>query len=151
MSVPVSAPDLTQRPPRSPRVRLGGFVTFPRIIDKGRAKLANKNGEYNYNGPLDHRFFNFVKIDQEALLAQIATGKGDGELLAWVLENAGHKPAAWEIAHWSAHFEATGPETLASKERFVKLLSESAPARTDINTLFDRLDLDDHLTFGGKA
>lgn len=151
MSVHASAPDLTQRPPRSPRVRLGGFATLPRIIDKGRAKLAGRNGEYNYNGPLDHRFFKFVKIDQEVLLAQIATGKGDWELLAWVLDNAGHKPSAWEIIQWSAHVESIGPETLAGKERFVKLLSESAPERTDINTLFDRLDLDDHLTFGGKA
>ena len=143
--------DLTQRPPRSPRVRLGGFVTLPRILDKGRATLAGKNGEYNYNGGLDQRFFAFVKIDQKALLAQIATGQGDGELLAWILANAGHKPAPWEIAQWSAHFETVGPDTVVSKERFAKLLAEQAPARTDIHTLFDRLDLDDHLTFGGKA
>ena len=32
-----NAPDLTQRPPRSPRVRLGGFVILPRMLDKGRA------------------------------------------------------------------------------------------------------------------
>ena len=151
MSHQVPFIDLTARPPRSPRVRLGSFVTLPRIIDKGRAKIAGQHGAYNYNGPLDHRFFNFVKIDQEAFLAQIATGKGDGELLAWVLENAGHKAEAWEIAAWSAHFEAAVSPTLEAKERFVRQLAEQAPARTDIHTLFDRLDLDDHVSFGGKA
>ncbi|HEY9249021.1 MAG TPA: DUF5069 domain-containing protein [Rariglobus sp.] len=29
--------DLTQRPPRSHCVRLGGYVMLPRILDKGRA------------------------------------------------------------------------------------------------------------------
>ena len=40
-----SAPDLTQRPPRSPRVRLGGYVLLPRLLDKGRAALAGTLGE----------------------------------------------------------------------------------------------------------
>ena len=34
------APNLTQRPPRSPRVRLGGYVVLARILDKGRAEIA---------------------------------------------------------------------------------------------------------------
>ena len=37
--------DLTERPPRSFRVRLGGFVILARMIDKGRATLSKKNGE----------------------------------------------------------------------------------------------------------
>jgi hypothetical protein len=37
--------DLTVRPPRSPRVRLGGYVILPRMLDKCRAMLAGKNGE----------------------------------------------------------------------------------------------------------
>jgi hypothetical protein len=48
--------DLTRRPPRSMRVRLGGFVILARMLDKGRATLAKKNGEYNYNSlPIDSR------------------------------------------------------------------------------------------------
>ncbi|HKS37360.1 MAG TPA: DUF5069 domain-containing protein, partial [Verrucomicrobiae bacterium] len=35
-----AAPDLTQRPPRSPRSRLGGYSLLPRMLDKGRATLA---------------------------------------------------------------------------------------------------------------
>jgi len=42
MSTPIANTDLTQRPPRSMRSRLGGFVLLPRILDKGRATLAGK-------------------------------------------------------------------------------------------------------------
>ena len=77
----ISAPDLTKRPPRSPRVRLGGYVLLPRMIDKGRADIAGKTGEYHYNCPLDQRFVEFVGIDPAALREQLASGKGDGEIL----------------------------------------------------------------------
>jgi hypothetical protein len=36
--------DLTQRPPRSFRVRLGNYVVLARMLDKGRATLAGKDG-----------------------------------------------------------------------------------------------------------
>ena len=43
--------DLTQRPPRSFRVRLGNYVVLARMLDKGRATLAKKNGEYHIQFP----------------------------------------------------------------------------------------------------
>ena len=67
----LSAPDLTQRPPRSPRTRLGGFVLLPRMLDKGRATLAGKNGEYHYNCPLEQHLFNCVGIDPKKLVAAL--------------------------------------------------------------------------------
>ncbi len=60
MSTLSHAPDLSQRPPRSPRVRLGGYVILPRMLDKGRASLIGKNGEYHYACPLDQRFLAFA-------------------------------------------------------------------------------------------
>src|SRR4051812_6327695 len=85
----LAAPDLTQRPPRSPRVRLGGYVLLPRMLDKGRALLAGKLGEYRFNGKgMDRHFYNFTGISAEALLAELAAGKGDGEIIAWVQEQA---------------------------------------------------------------
>jgi len=47
--------DLTQRPPRSFRVRLGNYVVLARMLDKGRATLAKKNGEYHYDCATDQR------------------------------------------------------------------------------------------------
>ncbi len=80
----ISAPDLTQRPPRSPRVRLGGYALLPRMLDKGRAAINGTNGEFNYNCPLDQHILNFLGVDPEALKNQLATGKGDGEILQWI-------------------------------------------------------------------
>jgi hypothetical protein len=35
-------PDLTQRPPRSMRQCLGGFVLLPPILDKGRSRQLQR-------------------------------------------------------------------------------------------------------------
>jgi hypothetical protein len=143
--------DLTQHPPRSPRLRLGGFVLLPRLLDKARAKAAGKIGEYIFPCPFDKRFFAFVKIDPEALYAEVQTGKGDGEILEWVHQTAGHQPAPWEILQWSAYNEARGADTIQARERVIEALTTLAPKRADILTGFDLLDLDDYVSFGGKA
>ena len=80
--------NLTERPPRSFRLRLGGFVVLARMLDKGRATLAKKNGEYNYNSPTDQHLVQFLNFDADALLKELAAGKGDGEILQWVVTNA---------------------------------------------------------------
>ncbi len=68
------APDLTQRPLRSPRVKLGGFVILARAIDKGRAQAAGKQGDYHYNCPLNKGLFDFVKVNGEDVYEQIVAG-----------------------------------------------------------------------------
>ena len=73
-----NAPDLTKRAPRSARVRLGGYVILPRMLDKGRATINGKNGEYHYNCPLDQHFVKFAGIDPAALKKQL----DDGEMTA---------------------------------------------------------------------
>jgi len=45
-------------------------------------------GEYKYNNPMDRHWFRFTGVIHEALKAELAKGKGDGEILAWVQENA---------------------------------------------------------------
>src|SRR5947207_9711448 len=100
--MPVNTPDLTKRPPRSPRVRLGGYAILPRMLDKGRATIAGKNGEYNYACPMDERFLEFVGLEPKALKEQLAAGKGDGEILEWIIAHARHSRSQAEIAAWSA-------------------------------------------------
>jgi len=152
MSSPANhAPNLTQRPPRSPRVRLGGYVTLARIVDKGRAEIAGVAGDYRYNNPMDHHFFNFTGLTAEALRAALQTGKGDGEILEWIEQNSPNKHTAWEIHQWSAWLNERGPggdtETL---EFFAKRVGDISRTREDVRTWFDYLDLDDHVTFGGQ-
>ena len=146
------APNLTQRPPRSPRVRLGGYVVLPRILDKGRADLAGTAGEFKYNNPADYHWFRFTGITPEALKAELATGKGDGEILKWIEANAPHKRTPWEIEQWSQYFNQRGPDSdVETLEFFAKRVGEFNKDREDVKTWFDLLDLDDHVTFGGKA
>ncbi len=147
----IQAPDLTQRPPRSPRVRLGGYVILPRMLDKGRATLAKKNGEYIFACPLDQRFFEFTGLDPAALKRQLAAGKGDGEILAWIQKNTKWKRTPSEIAAWSALQQERAPGDVESRDFFQKTHQKIAAHREDVSTWFDLLDLDDHVFFGGKA
>ena len=153
MSANNSSADLTQRPPRSPRVRLGGYVLLPRILDKGRASLANKLGDYHYAGKgMDRHFFNFVGLDHEALKTELAKGGGDLELLTWIQANAKHPRQPWEIAAWSDFHLRRSPdsdhETITD---FAEEVKKFNPNREDIHTWFDLMDLDDYCSFGGKA
>jgi hypothetical protein len=149
--MPMHAPDLTQRPPRSPRVRLGGYVILPRTLDKGRAFIAGKPGEYRYNCPLDQRFLSFAGVDAEKLKEQLAQGKGDGEILEWIEANAQHPPTPEAIAAWSQLQEQRAPADVESRQFFQDYQTKTAPQRKDVATWFDMLDIDDHVTFGGKA
>lgn len=145
-----NAPDLTKRPPRSPRVRLGGYVILPRMLDKGRAVVAGTNGEYNYACPMDQRFLEFAGINPAALKKQIAAGKGDGEILEWIQRNAKFKRTDAEIAAWSAYQDQRPPCEPDGREYFQGEHKRIAPRREDILGWFDLLDLDDYVSFGGK-
>ena len=153
MSTQTSFPDLTKRPPRSPRVKLGGYVLLARILDKGRAAIAGKLGEYRYSGTgMDRHFFNFVGLDHEALKTELAKGGGDWEILNWVQANAKTPRQPWEIAAWSEYHLRRGPDSDAETlPEFAGEVKKLNPVREDIYTWFDYLDLDDHCTFGGKA
>ncbi len=146
-----NAMDLTKRAPRSPRVRLGGYVILPRMLDKGRATIAGKNGEYHYNCPTDQQFLTFAGIDADALRKQMEAGKGDGDLLAWIEANAKHKRTPSEIASWSQYQEQRVPANTEGREFFHETHAKIAPKREDIGTWFELLDLDDYVSFGGQA
>lgn len=147
-----SAPDLTQHPPRSVRVRLGGYVLLPRMIDKCRAELAGKNGPYHYNCPLDQRLLAFAGVDADAFKAEVATGKGDAELLTWFQEHQKNKRSDWEIAQWSTFRETAAPADNESREFVSSSIADAKLGhREDLATWFDWLDADDYASYGGKA
>jgi hypothetical protein len=151
MPVNLSAPDLTQHPPRSARVRLGGYVMLPRSIDKARAKSAGKIGEYLFPNPFDRYFLDFAGIDADAFQAFVAQDKSDTEILAWVRATSTTKRADWEIAAWSSWLENLPAGNIRRHKMIADELAKHAPDRDDICTLMDRLDFDDYLTFGGKV
>lgn len=150
--IPSHFPDLTRRAPRSPRVRLGGYAHLPRLLDKCRADLAGRIGEYHYNCPRDRLFFAFAGVEADALKAAAATGRTDAEMLAWVEANASRPRAAWEVEAWSAWMDgftpASDPDTAGF---FAETLARISSARKDIHSWADLLDLDDYCAFGGRA
>ena len=152
MNTTIAPTDLTQRPPRSFHVRLGGFVILPRMLDKGRATLARENGEYKYNSSTDQHLVRFLGFDPEALLKELGARKGDGEILGWIQAHSKTPRAPWEIEAWSAFMEKRGPdsdaETLAF---FAEYLGQLSKTREDVKTWFEAIELDDYASFGGKA
>jgi len=144
--------DLTQHAPRSPRTRLGGFVILPRMLDKCRASLLGKSGDYEYGCSLDQSLLDFVGIEAAALQAEVAKGKGDGEILLWLREHAKHKRLPHEIEAfglWHERRTATTPDRRL-KMNSLQSATAAGAARDDIASWFDLLDLDDHASFGGK-
>jgi hypothetical protein len=149
--MPLKAFDLTQRPPRSPRVRLGGYVILPRMLDKCRAIIAGKNGEYNYACPIDQEFLEFAGVDPAALKVEVAAGNGDTAILEWVRQHQQHPRTPSEIAAWAAHQEQLAPTRPEGREFLNDEHKRLAPNRDDIMTWFDLLDLDDYASFGGSV
>jgi hypothetical protein len=148
-AVNYNAPDLTRHPPRSPRTRLGGYVHLPRMIDKARAVGAGRGGDYHYPCPFDARFFAFTGLNADTFMAEVKTGKTDAELLAYVQAKAPRH--ASEIAAWSSWMEQLTPTSPDSRAFFNDVHRKNAEHREDIATWFDWLELDDFVTFGGKA
>ena len=147
----MNAPDLTTRPPRSPRVRLGGYTILPRLLDKARAVIAGTAGEYKYNNPNDGHFFRFTGIDPAALKEQVATGAGDWDVLTWINKNAPLKHTPLEISQWSDWTQTIAFHDIEMREWFTEQIKRLNPAREDLRGTFDYLDLDDFVSFGGVA
>lgn len=164
LNAPVNyqAPDLTRHPPRSPRVRLGGFAHLPRLIDKARASVAGTNGDYAYDCPMDARFWAFSGIKAGDFLPQVRAGKSDSELLAYVMANLRPVRTPVEIVKWSAWLESLTPVSMRPRDAVRGLRSVGlrlfahglfraiVPVRKDVVTLMDFLDADDYAAFGGK-
>ena len=96
--------------------------------------------EYNYNSPTDQHLIRFLGFDPEALLKELAAGKGDGEILQWVLTNAKTPRSPWEIQIWSAYLGKRGPDSDAETlSGFAEYIAQHSKTREDIKTWFDAL------------
>jgi len=150
-TISYSAPDLTQHPPRSARVRLAGFVHLCRLLDKCRAHAHGKLGEYVFPCPLDKRFFSYTGIDAQAFLDAVKAGRNDTEMAVWVNEHMKPLRLPHEIEAWSRWLENLAPGDRQRHLGFSEGIEKLAPGRDDIRTTFDRLDLDDYVSFGGRG
>ena len=126
----ITGPDLTKAPPRSPRVRLGRYVILPRLLDKGRATIAGKNGDYQFSSLLDRRFFGFTGIRPNSLMNQLATGKSDELILHWVRKSATQLRCGSEIELWSESEMRRAPSDVVHESSSTRFKNASRPAGT---------------------
>jgi len=138
--------DLTQQPPRSPHMRLGGYVILARTIDKCRATIAGKHGEYHFDCPVDNMLFGFKGITGEQFKQAVSQGMTDEEILSWLNEQ-GTPQESEDIQKWSDIAEKTNPAKKTPPEGW--FMKECAKLKLDPNntTLFQYLDADDKVTF----
>jgi hypothetical protein len=106
--------NLTQEPPRSPCIRLGGYLLAARMIDKARAHLNGTLGEYHFNCTLDNILFKFKGITAEEVQMLLASGVSDEQLVEW-MHHSGKPRTAEEVTSWSE-------SVLAEKSGFFNFL-----------------------------
>lgn len=138
----VTGKDLTKEAPRSPRVRVGGYVILGRTIDKCRASIAGDIGEYHYDCPLDNTLFGFKGVSGADFKAQVESGASDQQMAEW-LDASGDPKTAEEIKRWSDETEAANPYN--DPERRDWFVEQTKPLGLDPvkTTLFDWLEADD--------
>lgn len=133
--------DLTSSYPRSVRDKYLGVVQIGRTIDKGKAKLAGKLGEYNYDCPMDKHLFEWLGINGEQLLDEIK--KGDAATEAFVKQMLAKKNQG-EIEAFNREWLEYAPAPGSDGEKyFLNLRDQVAPERTDVKAWADLLDLDE--------
>ncbi len=146
MTTPILAQDLTKQAPHSPRNRIAGFALASRTVDKCRAELAGKLGEYHYDCPLDKMLFSFKGIDGTQFKAAIETSKTYEDIGLWLLINGTLKTLA-EIKTWSDEIEAGNPmKNPEKRDSFIHdcLKLGLVP---ETSTTFDWLEADDRAGF----
>jgi len=150
MNKKVTGKDLTKEPPRSPRIRVGGYAILGRTIDKCRALVAGNIGEYHFNCRLVNMLFGFKGVKGDDFKAQIEQGASDQEMVEW-LNRSGEKKTPEEIKRWSEKVEMDSLYNDPEKRDF---FSEEAkklgldPAKT---TTFEWLELDDKVSHAKAA
>jgi hypothetical protein len=146
----ITALDLTQEPPHSPRERLAGFVIAKRCIDKCRATLAGTEGEYHYACPLDQQLFAFKDITAEQFQDAVQNSENYEDVGIWLLANGTYRTSA-EIKAWSDKVEASSLMNDPAKRASFMENCKKAGLDPKTSTLFDWLEADDRASFpGGK-
>ena len=133
--------DLTKEYPRSGREKIAGLMMIGRSVDKARAQLAGTLGEYKAKIGYSERLFAFLDMTADDFEAVVAANADDAGVLAALTARAPRSAAEIEAFNEQAR---SYPQDEAGRQRHQMLLEEAGYAhRTDITTMFDRLDLDD--------
>lgn len=149
--------DLTKQPPRSSRSLFAGVVGLGRTTDKARAFLNETLGDYHYgyDCPHDWAVFDVLGIDGAKYATMVDRLGEDCAIEAWVHDTYLTKIASERIEQWNDQLLRCGPDFAAplipegnplktlTNEQFDGFRNAVAPARTDVRTVVDLLDIED--------
>lgn len=112
--------DLTRDVPRSPFDELDGFPWLPRMIDKTRALVAGRPGDYSpFPGPGDRGFLKHFGVDAEGFRKQVEAGASDEAIAEWV---AAHAKNGTDEAKSAFRREQLGPHSNPVFKLITKIL-----------------------------
>ena len=133
--------DLTREYPRSPREQLDGMMLLPRAIDKARAQLAGKLGNYVYYGcRFNRRLFNTLGVTDDEFLDTVRGAPDDDAVAQWIREYVRPEPDKIQKMHdWVLHNAPTDEE----REEFCDELEKIDPGNDYVNTWTELIDLEE--------
>ena len=141
----ITIKNLTKEPPRSPRLRIGGFAIIARTIDKCRAAISGNIGEYHFDCPLDNMLFGWKGIKGADFKAYVAEGRTDAEIAMWVSKQGTPKTELETLA-WSDMVTAFNYAGQPDKKGWLEKENIRLGLSKDAS-LFDMLDADDKASF----
>jgi hypothetical protein len=136
---------MNEQVPRSPHELVGGLVYFGRMIDKIRLQKTGAlrpDLQPNLGRAFDATCCEFLGVNYEALCAQVEAGLSDDALLAWCEEEGRPLPAYLRIL-WNQAMTRRGWQDDLSSRLQERLAEGGWSDRTDIQTMFDYIDLDE--------
>ncbi|MFI0347798.1 MAG: DUF5069 domain-containing protein [Chthoniobacterales bacterium] len=131
--------------PRSPYDKTHGLVYFGRMLDKIRLHQAGKLADDyipNLGKFCDHWCVLFLGVDYDALVGIVVAGATDEEAWKWSLTH-GHEPTEEQIKVWNAFMTKGGWRDGFTETLQRRLREGGFEDRTDIQTMFDYMDLDE--------
>ncbi len=131
--------------PRSPYHTIHGLVYFGRMLDKIRLHAAEKlPADYipNLGQKFDGFCLRFLGVEYAPLVALVTSGATDEAAWEWCLQN-GKTHTDEEIMIWNTFMMKYGWRDAASEILQYRLKEGGFQDRTDIQTIFDFLDLDE--------
>jgi Domain of unknown function (DUF5069) len=142
-----TAKDLTKEPPRSPRVRIGGYALLARMADKGRATLNGTAGEYHFDCPLDNMLFGFKGVKGSEVKPLLESGKTDEEIAAW-LDTHGMPKTVVGVKAWSDSVDIINPYNDPAKREWFAGECAKVGLKPENTTLVEYLEADDRASYG---
>jgi gluconokinase len=131
--------------PRSPHAKVNGLVYFGRMLDKIRLHargalpqdyIPNLGKEY------DLRCVRLLGVEYAALCERTLQGGTDEEVFEWCCQS-GRRPGEEELEVWNEFMRKRGWNDAASGRLQERLAQGGFQDRTDIQTIFDYIDLDE--------